>query len=331
MKKCKIVGIYWSFGQTLVRPTDPNWDYAKWVWKSSFFALVTIRDHLLISHMTEANALTTASRAHLPVDHPLRSFLKPFTFHTVTINKQAATSLINDRGLVARIWAFEHKTFLEIAAHVISTYKFRLLPEFIDPSMRAKLDEKKLTDEQFPFAADATDFWNVVHHYVSDYINLFYPSDDSINEDKALRDFMEELCKLLVTKLSNKSRLIDVLAQLICNGTGIHEHVGSVADCLLHPDWIGTKLIAGQTIQSVQTYTQNLALCVVTGFKMPRLIDDWSQLIPVDDHFDESLRIYKQFKADLSALEKIIEARNKKRPYPFNSFCPSLIETSVSV
>lgn len=110
-----------------------EWKHAKWVWKTTFFAFVTgrererkigkkiknknnltiffvflVHDHLIQTHMMEANAITTGTRLHLSPKHELRTFMKPFTFHSAAINNLASKSLINDRGLVHRIWGFDY-------------------------------------------------------------------------------------------------------------------------------------------------------------------------------------------------------------------------------
>jgi len=140
----RVVAIWWCDAQRFVYATGASeWGYAKWVWKSSWFALVTIRDHLLLSHLTEANTLAVASRTHLSVHHRIRCFLKPFTFHSITINKQAGYSLVNERGLGNHIWAFEHDEWKRIWAFVMQTYRFRLLPEYAHPSMRAALERSR--------------------------------------------------------------------------------------------------------------------------------------------------------------------------------------------
>jgi hypothetical protein len=102
-KDFKIIGIYWCHASRLVKKGNQSWDHAKYVWRSSFFAYVTIRDHLIVTHMIECNAFVSASRKYLPADHPLRKFLKPFTYHTVSINYQAAVSLVNENGLIHRV------------------------------------------------------------------------------------------------------------------------------------------------------------------------------------------------------------------------------------
>ena len=58
----KLLAIYLSHHSKIVLPNDAEWTYAKYMWRSSCFALVTIRDHLLSAHFIEANTLVNATR-----------------------------------------------------------------------------------------------------------------------------------------------------------------------------------------------------------------------------------------------------------------------------
>ena len=72
-KDLKIIAIYWSHADRLVKKGDQSWNHAKYVWRSTFFAYITIRDHLIVTHLIECNAFVSASRQFLPADHPLRN------------------------------------------------------------------------------------------------------------------------------------------------------------------------------------------------------------------------------------------------------------------
>jgi len=121
------------------------------------------------------------------------------------------------------------------------------------------------------------------------------------------------------------------LTQLICTNTVIHEHIGQISDYALDPRFIATKLQQGKTLQSVQTYSQVLVLSVVTGLKMPGLLEDWSHLIPHDNHYDKNRQNYEQFRKDLLALSHSIDQKNLERDYPFQSINPRFMECSLSV
>ena len=420
----RLIGIYLSHRNELVIPLknsgapDNEWTYAKYMWRSSALALVTISDHLLITHFIEANTLTNISRKFLPAAHPLRIFLKPFTYRTVTVNYSAATSLINSGGLCHRIWGFEYDEFIKLCDYVIAHYRFRIMPDWIHDSMKLeqnqhsqtrinRLDANEyrndpvtrekcpncqynlaesigvnnhtikaseinaLSDENqsewvrhYPIAEDLPSYWKIVRGYVRRFFEIEYGKEESIEEKKkdkltserafmaepCERRFISELCKPLgLDGIPSRSYLIDVIAQLICACTGIHEHVGHVGDYLYDPSFIGTKLRRDlpSLLPSVQNYSLMLVLTVLTAMKMPGLMEDWSHLIPrvaTDSQHDESpsnmteeqvkshLDNHYFFKQQLTERTEKIDARHRiSDTFPFESFNPRFMECSVSV
>lgn len=369
----RLIGIYLSHRNELITPArrsqgfDRDWTFAKHVWRSSVLAEVTMRDHLLITHFIEANTLTTVSRQHLPAAHPLRVFLKPFTYRTVTINHSAATSLVSPGGLCHRIWGFEYDEFVKLCDYVIAHYRFRPMPDWIHETMKMEANQQSTdTDddeqsdwvEHYPIAEDLPAFWQVVRDYVRRFFEIEY-GPESVTEDTFQRSFMTvpcerrfiaELCKPLgLDGIPSRDHLIDVIAQLICSCTGIHEHVGHVSDYLYDPSFIGTKLRRDlpSMLPSVQNYSLMLALTVLTAMKMPGLMEDWSHLIPhmvtdsrdgqvtsitTEEQVKSHLDNYHLFKHQLSELMERIEQRHLSSDiFPFQSFNPSFMECSVSV
>ncbi|CAF1412324.1 unnamed protein product [Adineta ricciae] len=423
----RLIGIYLSERNELIMPLrrsrgfDNDWTYAKYMWRSSALAMVTISDHLLTTHFIEANTLATVSRQCLPAAHPLRVFLKPFTYRTVTINYSAATSLVSPGGLCHRIWGFEYDEFLKVCDYVIAHYRFRTMPDWIPDSMKLEnnrrsktvFDNHKCADksaqeyagipkcpgcgydltkatelqngfhedsetsvlsdvdeeesewiQNYPIAKDLPAFWKVVRDYVKRFFEIEYGKeaphhDDQGDDVTSQRPFMNEpceqrfiseLCKPLgLNGIPSRAFLIDVITQLICACTGIHEHVGHVGDYLYDPSFIGTKLRRDlpSMLPSVQNFSLMLVLTVLTALRMPGLMEDWSHLIPpmatdnqdgalqpitTEDQVQSHLDNYHLFKHQLTELMEQIDARHHEPGvFPFESFNPGFMECSVSV
>ena len=75
-----------------VTPGHDKWEEAKYVVRSSVITEITAIDHLLYAHLTVSNGGTRGATEHLGSEHPLRRFLKPFTFRANKINDQASRS-----------------------------------------------------------------------------------------------------------------------------------------------------------------------------------------------------------------------------------------------
>jgi hypothetical protein len=206
-------------------------------------------------------------------------------------------SLINERGLVHRIWAFDYDEFLKLCDYISMNYKFRLLPEIIPQSMSPKENDK--TEEQwdkiYPIYHDLNALWKIIQNYVTNFFRINYhisTGNDNLPNDLPMRRFINEICEQLgIAGITSLRHFIDVLSQ----------------------------------------YSQILVLAVVTGLRMPGLLEDWSHLIDHDQNYQDNLKNYKKFKRDLQDLSEDIDRRNEIRNYPFQSFNPKYMECSTSV
>ncbi len=191
--------------------------------------------------MTEANTLVKATRICLPVHHPLRMCLKPFEYRIVSVNAQAASSLVNERGLVSRIWAFDYEEYLRVIELCTMNHRFTLLPDRLDPSMRDEPDDK------FPIQRDANAFWAVIRRYIEGFIEEYYPRPQALFEDRAVLAWIDEVCiGVGLPGIEDRDRFIDVLTQLVVNSTGWHQHVGHVSEYMFDPSFVGCKLEKGK-------------------------------------------------------------------------------------
>jgi hypothetical protein len=304
-----------------------EWAHAKWCWKTTSFAHVAVEDHLIWTHFMEANHFVLASQHHLPINHPLRLFLRQFQFNTVDVNYTAMLGLVNKYGFIHRLWAFEYDEVVKIFQLALMKYKFRILPEFIHPSMR------DLDDKYFPYCTDSLAFWCIMRKYVSSFVNIYYKTDTDLMQDTHAHGFCNALFVSLAlpSPISTKERFVDVITQLMCSVTANHEHVGQVSDYVLSPDWVGTKLKPNKNVCQVQNYVQFLTLTLMTGLRNPGILADFSHLIPDDEHREQVVQGYRQWKQDLHDLVNAIDVRNETRIFPFESFNPRVLECSVSV
>ena len=181
------LGIYWSHAARRVSavtanstPGDlKNWLYAKYVWRASWFAQVTINDHLVVSHLVEGNALARCSREFLSARHPLRIFLKPYTYHTISINFQASRSLVNPAGLFHRIWAFDYSTLEDIVAHILRQRRQTNARGYKWQEQRIHHSMCDVPDSIFPIQKDMREVWEAVRQHVAAFFSIYYPTPQS--------------------------------------------------------------------------------------------------------------------------------------------------------
>ena len=67
---------------------------------------MTLVDHLYGIHLQVGNFVTIAQRQQLSTDHPLRRFLMPFCYQTISVNDNARNNLINPNSMGPRNFAF---------------------------------------------------------------------------------------------------------------------------------------------------------------------------------------------------------------------------------
>lgn len=159
-----------------VEETDPAWRHAMWAWRVSAMALVTVDDHLVNVHMVNANTLASASRLHLSVNHPLRAFLKFFTFKTIGINSKAHKTLLGRKGIVNRNWAFETEALQSLISNTKVSFK-KKFTDYVPESMRKE-------EQNYPVKQDLEDFYRIVKELVTNFFLITYDAAESGVQDK---------------------------------------------------------------------------------------------------------------------------------------------------
>lgn len=142
-----------------------EWRHAMWVWRVSALAIATVADHLANVHMVDANTLVTASRSKLSINHPMRAFLKIFTFRTIAINSKAYKTLVGRLGVVNRNWAFETDDLQDL----IRDTKIGFKKKFTDNISK---DMEKAPN--YPVNEDLPRFYRIVRKFVDGFVRIVY-------------------------------------------------------------------------------------------------------------------------------------------------------------
>ena len=222
------------------------------------------------------------------------------------------------------------------------SYKFKPFLAQYDASMNGT------DDSVFPIIRDLTDYYNVTYQFVKAYVSLYYDTESSDRiSDKEVSDFYVNLKRDLRVNEESESEekteevrfsddsmssFIAFLTNLICECTAWHEHVGAAFDYFsIDPQFIDTKLYPHRLVQSKNDFAQLAVLVIFTGFRFPKLKNDWSRVLLDDAKREKGVRVLGDWQSNLQKLENEIEARNKKRRVPFMSCNPKVLECSVSI
>ncbi|CAK4072557.1 unnamed protein product [Aphanomyces euteiches] len=307
-------------GGKTFHPDDIEWEYVKFCFRSSLNTKVTAIDHLLGIHSTVANYLTTANREQLPVDHPLRRLIKPFTFRSVVINYAAAWALFWPKGMLHRGFALTEDGMNQVWDYGLKQFQFRTFPELV---AHQNIDTLKI-----PFHEDGMDYWTVVHQFVSDYIDLYYSSDAEVTADASIQNFWDFLDKLPGSfPTLSLANLKDVLAQSIVWVSAMHNHLGTLAEYVSDPAFCGSAWVEGEAANRPGSAVRNALIMAATGFKQPSILEDFSHIM-LDDRAKD---VCHAFIDALDNLVDVIDARNQTREQKYMSFNPSTIEMAVSI
>ncbi|CAE7790042.1 RE1, partial [Symbiodinium sp. CCMP2456] len=132
--------------------------------------VITLSDHLHMTHFRAANVLATATRRALSPNHPLRRLLSVFTFGSIFINLQAMHTLIGERHVLHRSTPF---------------VEFEGLSEVVPKSLQPLPEKHKalLKDEEFnqlpeklkqaPYYSDGKLLFNAERNLLREFRKLY--------------------------------------------------------------------------------------------------------------------------------------------------------------
>ncbi|OQS03666.1 hypothetical protein THRCLA_04012 [Thraustotheca clavata] len=304
------------------QPKDAGWEYAKLCFRGSLITKVTAVDHLLGIHVTVANSLVTSSREQLPPNHPLRRLIKPFTFRTVIINHAASYALFWPKGMLHRAFALSLDGMQQTWEFGLANFKYETFPEH---KARQNIDTATL-----PYHEDGIDYWNIVHNFVSEYLDLYYKSDDSLLQDDSVVAFWEYLKSTLPKDSIRPLTLVnlkDFIAHSIFLVSSMHNHLGTIAEYVPDPAFCPSAWVEGELAGRPGTSVRASLIMGATGFAQPSIKEDFSHIM-LDD---EAKAICKKFTAEVSAFSAVVIDRNTRRKQPYQSFNPDTMEMAVSI
>lgn len=134
-----ILNPVWSNNASTTVPVvdSPHmWNYAKFVWKTTFLFVQIVKHHLGIIHMLESESFASSTRSNLPSTNTFRTVVKPFTYGVIGVNIIADFALYNNTGFIVKIWAYDYAGLKSFLREVIKSHVIRPFPLTIDPTMQ---------------------------------------------------------------------------------------------------------------------------------------------------------------------------------------------------
>jgi len=330
-KKQKATAIYDYAQETLFQPGDTGWEEAKFLAKVSTAFLITLREHLMWTHIILAQAATTFSTVNLPPSHPIRRLLTVFTFRTTAVNQAAFGILIPELSLLHRMTGVTHEAMtdtFDMAFETSNIYE-PFSKRRVNPALR-----DLVKNGEFPYIEEGNNYYNIVNSFV---VRWLEEAGDAYN-DKYSRAFYKEMrasTKGQEYKLPtfSKGALIDLLTQIIFVVTAYHEIVGYVIDIATLPDRgsFRVSLDCDENQMDAQSYILTAVLAATTSVRMPRLMNEFKGFFGAKRAPKWEKSVWKKFQEELKSQSARVQAADAERDVKFKHFDPARFECSVSV
>lgn len=323
----------WLFAKTVVYIADANFHEAV--------------SHLGRTHLFVGPFVITTYRQLSPT-HPLNILLRPHFAGTLAINDAAQRVLIAPGGGVDRLLASTIDTSRVLAVLGLQTYGFNqaMLPQQLK---QRGVDDPNLLPV-YPYRDDALLVWDAIHQWVSDYLSLYYKTDQDIQNDQALQAWAAEAQAYDGGRvidfgenggIKTRAYLIDAVTLIIFTGSAQHAAVNfPQKDLMSYPGlplagYLPATMLKGKV--SEQDYLnllpplgqaqRQLNVLTLLGSVYYNKLSEYPQ-----QHFtDPQVKpLLEKFQSNLQQVEATIKERNLHRP-PYEYLLPSRIPQSINI
>uniref|UniRef100_W5MSR6 Arachidonate 5-lipoxygenase a n=1 Tax=Lepisosteus oculatus TaxID=7918 RepID=W5MSR6_LEPOC len=334
-------------------PSDAKYDWilAKiWVRSSDFHIHQTVT-HLLRTHLI-SEVFGIAMFRQLPAVHPIFKLLIPHVRFTIAINTKAREQLICECGLFDKANATGGGGHVQLVQRAMKdfTYQSMIFPEAI------KLREMESQEElpYFFYRDDGMRVWEVVKRFVTDVVNIYYDSDESVQNDEEIQAFVKDVSVFGMQDTENSGfpktiktleKLIEYLTVVIFTASAQHAAVnfGQYDWCSWIPNSPPTMRRPPPTEKGVTTIEFIIESLPDRGRSCWHLGAVWALsqfqenelflgMYP-DEHFIEKpvKQAMARFRKNLDEVASIIKERNKNKKLPYYYFSPDRVPNSVAV
>lgn len=331
----QVTAIYDYDKEQMFAPGDDGWEEAKFLARSTVIVLVTVREHLIWTHLIMANSASFHSTVELPPNHPIRRLLTIHTYRTTKVNNGAYNVLVPIRSLLHRGTGLTHEAMKDAFDFSYETSNiYEPFPNrAVNPALQALVDDGK-----FPFISEGIRYYNVIESFVTTWLA---EAGDAAHDQHAM-NFYEAMRsssqgqKYEIPEHFGESSMVDLLTQIIWVVTAYHELVGYVKD-------VNTPAIGGfrmsencdQTQLDIQAFTHQSIVVATTSLRMPFLMRDYPNFFGAGGAPAWERAVWNEFVEELGQLSADVQLADEERLQnsipEFKHMDPARFECSVSV
>ncbi len=327
----------WQMAKTTVQIADGNYH--------------SLYVHLARTHLV-MDAFAVATHRCLAEEHPLWGLFLPHVEGSLSINNQAARSLIAAGGPIDNVFAGTIASTQAIA--VADRLGFDFYAKMLPSDLKARKVDQTAKLPDYPYRDDALLVWNALHGWANQYVGIYYTSESDVTGDVELQAWATALAgdgKLKGFRaITTRDQLVDVCTMLMFTGSAQHAAVNFPQKDLMTfaPAISGAGWTAAPTVQAGHTQTQwlgylpplplaleQLGMLYLLGSVYYGLLGEYTtnEEINLSWFRDPAVtdNALPRFQAALKAVETQIDARNRERLPAYNYLKPSRIPTSTNV
>jgi len=242
-------------------------------------------------------------------------------FRSAFVCESSLNALIPENGLLHRGTAFEIDGIHDLFKQRLLDFEYITMEDDFKKRGMDQVDEKL-----YPLAADGIKIKKIFRSYISNFVDLYYKDEASVQNDKDLNGFWKNI-KSNMQKLPdlNLHNLKEVLAEILFRVTVYHQNIGNALAPLQDPAGVGIRIVKDQLLSSVEGSFVQGVVTMVTTVKTPTMISRWDQMF----FGAAELKVYHEFSEALQLLSSEITELNKHR-LPFVDCDPRYCALSVS-
>uniref|UniRef100_A0AAR2KBZ5 Arachidonate 5-lipoxygenase a n=1 Tax=Pygocentrus nattereri TaxID=42514 RepID=A0AAR2KBZ5_PYGNA len=240
-----------------------DWLLAKiWVRSSDFHVHQTVT-HLLRTHLI-SEVFGIAMFRQLPAVHPVYKLLLPHIRFTIAINTKAREQLICENGLFDKANGTGGGGHVQLVQRAMKTFTYKSL--CFPDAIKARGMESQEEVPYYFYRDDGNRVWEVVKSFVTDVVNIYYASDETVQEDDEIQAFIKDVCSFgmqdfdyceFPKSLQTREQLVEYLTVVIFTASAQHAAINFGQLFLgMYPD---EHFFEKQTKKAVETFHQKLS------------------------------------------------------------------------
>lgn len=302
-----------------------DWQYYKFVWRSTLITTITVVDHLHVAHYRCGSVVGKTVREVLMPDHPMRRLMSIFTWGTAFINQMAFHLLSFPNNIFHKGTPFDYATFSSLNT---------LVPE----SVMAPVEQHKIflnatlfqampaLLQQAPYFAHGRELFGALHRLIQRYWRAFvadWTNKDGVLIDPQVMEMLEVFKReaMIVQSHEDSMRtasavekdIVDGLTAIVWTLTGWHRHVGTVGDYYADPDLASFSWKDGEAFARPNQHLLVGSVAVFTAFRQPKLNQDFTHVFRTMPKETAALDVWTEFQEELKEVEIKITALNAER------------------